>query len=107
MIHVNVSAVPPTPTAHSGGEKQVLLAKGIIPKIPQAALVTLIKTTDVHAHQTMWECYYVLEGYSAYVIDGQEVHVQPGDFIAIPPGVPHCQVVNHPHKVLVWGVALD
>lgn len=83
----------------------------MIPGITQVAISTFTKTVSLerqaHAHPTMWELYYVLEGEATYNIGNKKYKIHRGDFLIVPPDTRHFQkVTKAPHKILYWGLAV-
>lgn len=104
-------ASPVIETAH-GGLKKVFLKNGDVPHLTQVAHGEIVNVGSTeqcaHAHETMWEVYYILAGVARYVV-GDVIHeVRPGDVVAVPPKTRHFQdVLEAPHRFLYWGVAVD
>jgi quercetin dioxygenase-like cupin family protein len=97
------------PTRH-GPMKRVILRGGVLPDVTQVAVATFAGGDEVetHAHPTMYELYYVLEGRAEYRIGGESHDAGPGDFLIAPPGTPHgLRVVEAPHRVFYWGIARE
>jgi len=63
-----------------------------------------------HAHETMHELFYVIEGRGMFQIDGVDVEVQPGTFLHMAPTEKHGIWVpsefTEPLKMVVTGVAI-
>lgn len=88
----------------------MLLGGGVLPGVTQVAVGSFPAPveTDLHAHPTMHEVYFVLEGRAIYRIGGESFEAGPGDFFVVPPGAPHNQrVVEAPHRMFYWGVASE
>jgi mannose-6-phosphate isomerase-like protein (cupin superfamily) len=95
------------PTAH-GFEKRILARGGALPDVTQVAVAVMPSESVVepHAHRTMYEIFFVLEGDAVYVIDGKEYAASPGDLVVAPPGAIHSvRVGRQAHRVFYWGIA--
>ncbi len=105
---VRGSGVAAELTSH-GTPKRVLLRGGVLPDVTQVAVAEFGEggEIEVHAHPTMWEVYYVLEGEAAYFV-GEDVHeAGPGDLVIVPPATRHgLKVTRAPHRVFYWGIAV-
>lgn len=99
---------PIEPSAHNT-PKQVYLRGGVLPNVTQVAVGTLETgfEAELHAHPTMYENYYVLEGRAVYQVGENEYEVGPGDMIIVPPATLHRQrVIAGPHRIFYWGIAV-
>lgn len=92
-----------------GTPKEVLVENGKIPFITQIAIGTIPAgtRTELHAHPTMWEIYYVLRGKAVYTIGEKRIAVDTGDFFAVPPGTLHRQHAIEEHIIYYYGVVTD
>jgi quercetin dioxygenase-like cupin family protein len=96
------------PTRH-GLMKRVILRGGAVPDVTQVAVATFQEgdAVELHAHPTMYELFYVLEGRGEYRIGGERHEAGPGDFLVVPPGTPHgVRVLEAPHRVFYQGLAV-
>lgn len=79
-------------TAHLQGKKKVFLRKTDTPdKLLQFAHGSLAKgeETDMHAHQSMEEYFYFIDGAGEYIIDNQIIPLKAGTFVNIPSKTSH------------------
>ncbi|RAQ98123.1 cupin domain-containing protein [Thermogemmatispora tikiterensis] len=103
--------VPLEPTRH-GALKRVLLHR-------EEALSTLCFVNEVevapgesihsHAHETMQEVFYLLEGEGLMTLGEQSLTVREGDCLLVPPLLPH-EITNAgslPLRFLCFGIAVD
>lgn len=66
-----------------------------------------------HAHETMHEFFFVLEGRAVILIDGIEHDMEPFTFVHLAPGekhgifLPDGEEYNKPMKMAVFGVVTD
>ena len=103
-------------TAH-GGEvlKEVIYAQesGFLPEgqITQIAVGRFpagYTEDNTHAHRTMWQLDFVIEGEMTCVVEGVEYHLGPRDFLAIPPGMAHRQLTGKmPVITFYFGIAVS
>lgn len=103
--------VPLEPTRH-GALKRVLLHR-------EEALSTLCFVNEVevapgetihsHAHETMQEVFYLLEGEGLMRLGEQSLTVREGDCLLVPPLVPHemTNVSPLPLRFLCFGIEVD
>ncbi|WP_052889870.1 cupin domain-containing protein [Thermogemmatispora carboxidivorans] len=104
-------AVPLEPTRH-GALKRVLLYR-------EEALSTLCFVNEVevapgetihsHAHETMQEVFYLLEGEGQMRLGEQSLTVKEGDCLLVPPLLPH-EITNAgslPLRFLCFGIEVD
>ena len=104
---VKGSERPVEMTAH-GTPKRVLLRGGVLPDVTQVAVASFGEHGEVelHAHPTMYEVYYVLEGEASYYVGEEVYEAGPGDLVVVPPGTAHgLRVTSGPHRVFYWGLA--
>jgi len=98
----------PELTQH-GNIKHVLARGGVLPGVTQVAVGVFpeLRETDLHAHPTMYEVYFVLEGAATYRVGDERYDVSAGDFVIVPPGVLHNQkITTAPHRIFYWGIAV-
>jgi quercetin dioxygenase-like cupin family protein len=108
-MHIPASPTTTEPTRH-GNPKRVILRSGVLPEVTQVAEAFFNANDEVqpHQHPTMYEVYFVLEGRAVYEVGAEQYEVGPGDFIIVPPATQHRQrVVEAPHRVFYWGIAVD
>lgn len=92
MIHKNLSDIIPQLTSHGCGEKRVLMGKDDTDTDMTQVAVTRLKAgecVEEHAHDTMEEMFFVLEGEMRMTIDGHETACTENDFIHIKAGTRH------------------
>jgi quercetin dioxygenase-like cupin family protein len=93
-------------TSH-GTPKRVLLRGGALPDVTQVAVAEFDEHGEVesHAHPTMYEIYYVLDGAAAYRVGEDVYEAGPGDLVTVPPATRHgLKVTRAPHRVFYWGI---
>lgn len=108
-MKIRLADCPVEPTVH-GTPKRVLVRSGEVPPLTQVAVAELgpDDVVEPHAHPTMIEMYFVLEGTGLYRIGDDTWEASPGDFLRIPAGTPHAvKSVGGPHRFLYWGVAVE
>ncbi len=98
-------------TQHSGVSKKVLLGNGFIPNLTGLSVSSLLvgQTIDFHAHQTMYEVFYVTQGVVLFTFEDRSFNVHSGECIVVEPGEVHA-LENKYDKIthfLYFGVAVD
>lgn len=86
MRHKNLSAIIPQLTSHNVGLKRVLVCNDETESDITQIAVTRLKAgecVEEHAHDTMEEMFFVLEGELRMTIDGHETECTENDFIHI------------------------
>jgi len=100
------------PTAHLSGLKKVFLKnEDTNSKLTQFAHGTFApgEVCELHAHQTMDEFFYFMNGTGLYEIDEEEIFLRPGTFLRIPAKSRH-KLINNGNSDLefvYFGIALD
>ncbi len=91
-IFTSIEKLPPTITAHGQGEKFVFLKNGD----SQTDLTQFAygkfqpgEVCEIHAHETMEEFFFFLQGTGEYQVDGEMILLQKGVFMRIPAKTPH------------------
>ena len=99
-------------TAHLSGLKKVFLRKeDTESKLTQFAhgIFTPGEICKLHAHPTMDELFYFLNGTGIYKVNGEEIKLKPGTFLRIPAKSQH-ELVNNGAvnlEFVYFGIALD
>lgn len=86
MIRKKLSDIIPQLTSHGCGEKRVLLATDETETDMTQVAVTQLKAgecVEEHAHDTMEEIFFVLDGSVSITADGRETVCTENDFIHI------------------------
>ena len=68
--------------------KQQLLEPFVIPNLVGFSVATFLPGQVMmppHAHETMHEIFYVIDGNGYFQIDGEDIVVKPGSFLSIAP----------------------
>jgi mannose-6-phosphate isomerase-like protein (cupin superfamily) len=109
FLLVDSDALPPVPTSHpNGGLKRVIAALGQLPApITQIATAVLQPgdASGTHAHASMDEYFFVLEGTGSAVIDGEEMPLGPGAFLMVRANTPHNIVAATRLSFFYFGLA--
>jgi mannose-6-phosphate isomerase-like protein (cupin superfamily) len=112
MKFIKAADVEETGVSHNPDiKKKVFLANGFIPNITTFGQATFTpgQSVDIHAHETMYEVFYILEGKASFVINGEEVIAEKDSCVVIEPKEPHSQS-NPFNENVTWvyyGVAID
>ncbi len=111
-IAATVITLEREPTAHAQGYKRVFLRNSDTPtKITQVAYGEFGRAhyCELHAHQTMEECFFFLKGEGIYTVGDQSIRLHPGVFVRIPAGVLHRLETNgeEPLEYVYFGVATE
>ena len=99
-------------TAHAQGYKRVFLTNDDTPtKVTQVAYGEFGRThyCELHAHQTMEECFFFLRGEGTYTVGDQSIKLYPGVFVRIPAGILHRleATSEEPLEYVYFGVATE
>ena len=100
------------PTAHLSGLKKVFLGNmDTHSQITQFAYGEFRpgEICPSHKHDTMYECFYFIEGNGQYIVGEEVVDLKPGTFLSIPPLTVH-ELKNNSQETLkfvYFGVATD
>lgn len=104
----NIDSLTPVPTAHQVGHKAILLGNDL-PHSPitQIAHTTLQagECTDYHAHPTMDEHFYILQGRAIIAIDGTRQECNSNTYILIRAGIDHSIEAVTNVELLTIGIA--
>jgi mannose-6-phosphate isomerase-like protein (cupin superfamily) len=100
------------PTAHLSGLKRVFLNNSETnSKLTQFAHGKFLpgEVCELHAHPTMDELFYFINGTGVYFIDDQEIALKPGTFLRIPAKSEHKLINNGENNLefVYFGIALD
>lgn len=104
----NANKITPMHTSHGCGEKFVLAsADETISNITQIAETVLYKgeTAEMHAHDTMEEFFYILDGEIEFLSNDGSILCGKGDFIHIMPKELHGLHAVTESRVLTIGCA--
>ncbi|NJB71512.1 mannose-6-phosphate isomerase-like protein (cupin superfamily) [Saonia flava] len=99
-------------TAHLSGLKKVFLKNtDTNSKLTQFAhgLFMPGEVCELHAHPTMDELFYFINGTGIYKVNDEEIKLKPGTFIRIPAKSQHELVNNGKNNLefVYFGIALD
>jgi quercetin dioxygenase-like cupin family protein len=91
--------------------KKVFIEKGEIPKLMMFSTATFKPNdyVETHAHNTMFEVFYIKKGKAEFTINNKKYVVRKGNCITIAPGELHSQK-NPFTKDVTWlyfGIATD
>ena len=100
------------PTAHLSGLKKVFLTnKDTDSQLTQFAHGEFApgEICKLHAHETMDELFYFINGTGVYRVNGEEVALKPGTFLRIPAKSEHELINTGKSKLefVYFGIALD
>ena len=107
-IFKNLSEIPPIPTSHGIGLKQVLIKKELCMSGLEQAAYGFLKAGDKveeHIHPTMEEFYYFVSGKTKFHIDGDILHCRKGTFVMVPAGLSHFIEVITNAQFIFWCVS--
>lgn len=96
-------------TAHGDGDKYVFLEKEeALSNLTQVAVgfLTNRDCIEMHAHPTMEEYYYFLEGKASFIIGDDTFKCNPNTFVQVPHDVNHQLSTTNLVKFLYWGIAI-
>ena len=82
--------------------KKVMLRAGELPHLTNFSQASFApgQTASAHAHQDMWEVFFVESGSGVIRIDTQEYPLLPGNCAVVEPGEVH-EVINNSDSELV------
>ncbi len=92
MKAINLKDIPLVPVSHDPQIlKQVMIDKGIIPRLDKfsKAIIRKGQAVSSHRHDTMYEILFFLTGRGELSVDGNNVEVFPNQCIVIEPGEVH------------------
>lgn len=71
--------------------KRVMIANGAVPHLTNFSMAVFKpgQVADEHAHDSMWEVFYVEGGEATFTIDGKAFPAKPGTCVMIEPGEKH------------------
>lgn len=100
------------PTAHLSGFKRVFLSNDETDsKLTQFAHGTFApgEVCELHAHPTMDELFYFINGTGVYIVNDEEITLKPGTFLRIPAKSKHELINNGKNNLefVYFGIALD
>ena len=104
----NIDSITPVPTAHQVGHKAILLGNDLpLSPVTQIAHTTLQagEWTDYHAHPTMDEHFYILQGCATLTIDGTKQACNSNTYILIRAGIEHSIEAVTNLELLTIGIA--
>lgn len=112
VIVTKVENLEEIPTSHNIGTKRIFLTKEETKSaVTQIAFGSLSKNenVDIHAHETMEECYFFLNGAGLFKIGEKDYNVEAGTFVKVPAKVKHALVNTGDVKLdfFYFGVAID
>lgn len=91
--------------------KKVFISNGTIPQITTFASAVFKpgQAVETHAHETMYEVFYILSGKAVFVIEEREIVVEQGMIVMIEPKEKHSQSNPFEEDVrwVYFGVAVD
>ncbi len=92
-------------------KKKIIIDKGNIPNLMTFAQAIFKpgQKVDTHAHETMFEVFYIEKGKAQFVVEGAKLLLEAGDSITIEPGEKHSQS-NPFDEDVVWlyfGIAVN
>jgi mannose-6-phosphate isomerase-like protein (cupin superfamily) len=112
MKIVTLKALPETGVSHNPAiKRKILIGNSEIPQLMMFAKAVLKpgQFIESHAHETMYEIFYICSGRAIFTIDGKEIEVKEGDCITVEPKEKHS--VNNPFDSdaawLYFGVATN
>lgn len=105
----HIDKIAPIHTSHQVGSKIVLKGNDH-PQSPitQIARTTLDKDTNVppHAHASMDEHFYIIEGEAIFTIDNTTHRCYTGNYILIRAGITHAIKAISNIEILTLGIAI-
>ncbi len=103
MIINDLNQLPPESVSHNPAiSKRVMLRSGDVPHLTnfsQAHFATG-QIAPGHAHEDMWEVFFVTAGYGIIRINGKEYSLSPGVCVTVEPGEVH-QIENNGAEELI------
>jgi quercetin dioxygenase-like cupin family protein len=112
MKKVNLEKLPEQGVSHDPAiKKKVLINNREIPNLTgfSGAVLKPGQRVEEHAHETMYEVFYICSGRALFTVNGREVEAVPGDCITVEPKEKHA--VKNPFDSdaswLYFGVATD
>lgn len=110
ITHLN--DLPEVGVSHNPNiKKKVILDKGYIPKLMTFGQATFKhgQMVEPHAHETMFEVFYIEKGKAEFIVNDVKIVLSPGDSITIEPGEKHAQSNPFDEDVtwLYFGIATD
>jgi mannose-6-phosphate isomerase-like protein (cupin superfamily) len=103
MITTSLNDLPEDSVSHNPEiKKKVMLRFGDLPHLTNfsQARFAVGQTASAHAHQDMYEVFFVQAGEGVIRINNQEYPLLPGNCVAIEPGEVH-EVINSGSNELV------
>ncbi len=102
LTHIN--DLPEVGVSHNPEiKKKIMVDKGLIPHLMTFAQAIFKpgQRVGTHAHETMFEVFYIEKGMAEFTVEGTKVILTAGDSITIEPGEKHSQS-NPFDEDVVW-----
>jgi quercetin dioxygenase-like cupin family protein len=112
MKAVNIIDIIETGVSHNPEiRKKVIIERGEIPQLMTFGQATFKpgQSVETHAHETMYEVFYILSGKASFIIEGEEIIATEGTTVVIDAKEMHSQSNPYSEDV-VWvyfGIAVD
>jgi len=106
MKIVDLEKLPYQPVSHNPEiKKRVMIAINELPHLTNfsQAIFTPGQVAIAHAHETMYEIFYIDSGEGLIRINGQEYSVQKGSCLVVEPGETH-EIINNSSRDLIINV---
>ncbi|MBU1202690.1 cupin domain-containing protein [Patescibacteria group bacterium] len=112
MKIVSIKNIPGDSVSHNPEiKKKILIAKGEIPQLMtfSKAILKPGQSSQSHAHDTMYEVFFIISGKAIFNINNNETEVSEGDCITIEPNEKHFQTnpFDLDVKFLYFGIATN
>jgi mannose-6-phosphate isomerase-like protein (cupin superfamily) len=111
-LHAKLSNLVPELNAHGSGTKLVFRKNTELNNSCTQIAFGEFKpgeSCELHAHKTMYEYFYFIEGRCLYEINDTQYLIEPDTFVEIPPNYKH-RLINNGDvylKFIYWGIAID
>ena len=107
-LHINIDAINPIATGHGVGEKRVIASKADIGNPVTQIARTILHAGDsveLHAHPTMEEHFFFLNGECEVMLDDKYVICKSGDYLFIPASQPHA--INATKEITMITIGIE